>query len=123
MSTASATMPGIDRAKTLKRLQRIARIMDTAWGIPGTKIRFGADSIIGLVPGAGDMITLGISAYTLMLAMQMGAPRSLLTKMAANVAIDTGLGVIPVVGDIFDMFFKSNTRNIAMLNAWLRDNP
>jgi hypothetical protein len=123
MSSASATMPGIDRAKTLKRLQRIARIMDSAWGIPGTKIRFGADSIIGLVPGAGDMITLGISAYTLMLAMQMGAPRSLLTKMAANVAIDTGLGVIPVVGDIFDMFFKSNTRNIAMLNAWLRDNP
>jgi Domain of unknown function (DUF4112) len=119
MST-TATMNGLDRVATLKRVQRIARIMDTAIRIPGTKIRFGADSIIGLVPGAGDLITLGISAYTLMLASQMGAPKPLLAKMAANIAIDTGLGSIPVLGDIFDVYFKSNTRNLEMLTAWLK---
>jgi hypothetical protein len=115
MTATTATAATIDRVKTLKRLKRIAKLMDTAWGIPGTRFRFGIDSIIGLVPGAGDMITLGISAYTLLLAAQLGAPKSLLIKMAANVAIDTGLGSIPIMGDIFDMFFKSNTRNLKML--------
>jgi hypothetical protein len=119
-TTMNATITAAERAKLIKRLTRIARIMDTAIGIPGTRFKFGADSIIGLIPGAGDLVTLAISAYTLMLAAQIGAPKPLLAKMAANIAIDTGLGSIPVLGDIFDMFFKSNSRNLQMLMDHLK---
>jgi hypothetical protein len=119
-TTMNATMTAAERAKLLKRLTRIARIMDTAIGIPGTRFRIGADSIIGLIPGAGDLVGLAISAYTLMLASQIGAPKPLLVKMAANIAIDTGLGSIPVLGDIFDMYFKSNSRNLQMLMDHLK---
>jgi Domain of unknown function (DUF4112) len=111
-----------DHTKTLSRLQRIAKIMDTAWGIPFTRIRFGMDSVIGLVPGAGDVIGLGISAYTLLLAHRLGAPSGLILRMLANAAIDAGLGTIPILGDVFDLFFKSNTRNLKLLADFLERN-
>jgi Domain of unknown function (DUF4112) len=110
-----STAKPIDRVKTINRLRNIARVMDTAVKIPGTKIRFGADSIIGLVPGAGDLVTMGISIYVLAEAARLGLPREVLLKMAGNIAIDTGIGAIPIVGDIFDMFFKSNTKNLSLL--------
>jgi hypothetical protein len=113
----------VDHAKTLARIQRIAKIMDTAWGIPFTRWRFGMDSVLGLVPGAGDAINFGISAYSLYLAHQLGAPKRLMGKMLANAAIDFGLGSIPVVGDIFDLFFKSNTRNLKLLTDFLEKKP
>jgi Domain of unknown function (DUF4112) len=112
-------MTEIERLKTLKRIERLAKLMDTAWGIPFTKWRFGVDSVVGLVPGAGDLVNLGVSVYTLMLAHRLGAPNALLLKMAANSGIDFGLGSVPVLGDIFDMFFKSNTRNLKMLTEFL----
>jgi hypothetical protein len=112
-------MTEAERLKTLTRLTRLAKLMDTAWGIPFTRIRFGFDSVIGLVPGAGDVVNLGVSAYSLFLAHKMGAPKSLLLRMAANAGIDFGLGSIPVLGDIFDLFFKSNTRNLKMLTEFL----
>jgi Domain of unknown function (DUF4112) len=110
-----------ERAKILKRITRIAKVMDTAIGIPGTRFRFGADSIIGLIPGAGDLVSMGISVYTLTLAAKLGAPKPLLVKMAANIAIDTGLGSIPVLGDIFDAYFKSNSRNLQLLQDYLKN--
>ena len=70
----------IDHAKQLQRLQRLARLMDTAWGIPFTRLRFGMDSVLGLVPGAGDAIGFGISAYAVILAHRMGAPPALLVN-------------------------------------------
>jgi hypothetical protein len=112
-------MSEFERLKTLKRIERLAKLMDTAWGIPFTKWRFGVDSVVGLVPGAGDLVSLGVSVYTLMLAHKLGAPNALLLKMAANSGIDFGLGSVPVLGDIFDMFFKSNTRNLKMLTEYL----
>lgn len=112
-------MTEFERLKTLKRIERLARLMDTAWGIPFTKWRFGVDSVVGLVPGAGDLVNLGVSVYTLMLAHRLGAPNALLLKMAANSGIDFGLGSVPVLGDIFDMYFKSNTRNLKMLTEFL----
>jgi hypothetical protein len=112
-------MTEFERLKTLKRIERLAKLMDTAWGIPFTKWRFGVDSVVGLVPGAGDLVNLGVSVYTLMLAHKLGAPNALLLKMAANSGIDFGLGSVPVLGDIFDMFFKSNTRNLKMLTEFL----
>jgi hypothetical protein len=109
----------LDHARTLARLQRIARLMDTAWGIPFTRWRFGLDSVLGLVPGAGDAVNLGVGLYTLHLARKLGAPRNLLVKMLANTAADFGLGTIPIAGDIFDLFFKSNMRNIKLLTDFL----
>ena len=115
-------MNSTDHTKTLARLQRLARLMDTAWRIPFTRIRFGADSVIGLVPGAGDVIGLGISAYSLLLAHRLGAPRSLLFRMLMNSAVDAGLGTVPLLGDIFDLFFKSNTKNLKLLTDFLEKN-
>lgn len=109
----------IDHARELQRLQRLARTMDTAWRVPFTRIRFGMDSVLGLVPGAGDAIGFGISAYAVILAHRLGAPPSLMIRMLANAAVDAGLGTIPIAGDIFDMFFKSNTRNLKLLTDFL----
>jgi hypothetical protein len=114
--------PPLDHARTLARLQRIAKVMDTAWRIPFTPIRFGADSVLGLIPGAGDLLGLGISGYTLILAHRLGASAPLLAKMAANAAVDFGLGSVPLVGDIFDLFFKSNVRNLKLLIDWMEEN-
>jgi Domain of unknown function (DUF4112) len=112
-------MTDVDRLKTLKRIERLAKLMDTAWGIPFTKWRFGFDSVVGLIPGAGDAVNLGVSIYTLMLARKLAAPNNLLLKMAANSGVDFGLGSVPILGDIFDMFFKSNTRNLKLLTEYL----
>ncbi len=112
---ATTANPPFDRAKSIARVKRIARTMDLAWRVPGTKIRFGADSVVGLVPGVGDLVTMAISVYMLAEAHRLGVPKPMLLKMAGNIAIDTGLGAIPVVGDIFDVFFKSNSKNAKLL--------
>ena len=104
-----------DHARSLARLKLLARIMDTALRIPGTRIRLGADSALGLVPGAGDIAALAISCFALLEAWRLGAPPRIMIRMIGNVAIDTGLGAIPVAGDLFDLFFKSNTRNLKLL--------
>jgi Domain of unknown function (DUF4112) len=109
----------IERLKTIKRLERFAKLMDTAWRIPFTRWRFGLDSVLGLVPGAGDGVNLLLSVYSLYLARKLGAPNSLMLKMATNAGIDFGLGSVPVLGDVFDLFFKSNTRNLKLLTEYL----
>lgn len=109
----------IERLKTIKRLERFAKLMDTAWRIPFTRWRFGLDSVLGLIPGAGDGLNLLLSIYSLHLARKLGAPNSLMLKMAANTGIDFGLGSVPIIGDIFDLFFKSNTRNLKLLTDYL----
>lgn len=115
IAATTAAIDADDRVRSLARLKRLARIMDSALAIPGTRIRFGADSALGLIPGAGDAIGLGLSAYALIEAMRLGAPSRLIARMIGNVAIDTSLGAIPVAGDIFDLLFKSNTRNLKLL--------
>jgi hypothetical protein len=115
IAAAAAAFDSGDRARSLARLKRLARIMDSALGIPGTRIRFGADSALGLIPGAGDVIGLGLSAFALIEALRLGAPPQLIARMIGNVAIDTGLGAIPIAGDVFDVLFKSNTRNLKLL--------
>lgn len=112
----------VDVAKTLVRLQRIARMMDTAWRIPFTRLRFGLDSVFGLVPGAGDLVALAVSAYAFSLAMKLGAPRKLLLRMAGNKALDFGVGSIPIVGDVFDLLFNSNTKNTRLLAEFIKQN-
>ena len=108
-------MDRIQQLKNLKRIRKIARLLDTAIGIPGTKFRFGLEPILGLIPGGGDLITALISAYSIYLATSFGLEKSEIFKMVRNVAIDTVLGSVPIVGDIFDAYFKSNIRNLEIL--------
>jgi Domain of unknown function (DUF4112) len=108
--------------KKLNRLKTIAKFMDAGWGIPFTKVRFGADSLVGLVPGIGDAGAAMVGLYIVLEARKMGVPNHLLLQMLANVAIDTGLGTIPVLGDLFDVMFKSNLKNIDLLHDFIHKN-
>jgi hypothetical protein len=116
---SQATLSADEIAKILRRVKRIAWLTDTAWRIPFTRIRFGLDSLIGLMPGLGDGVMMLVSIYTIVLAHKAGAPGNLLLRMATNVAVDFGAGSIPLVGDIFDLVFKSNVRNLNLLTEFL----
>lgn len=105
------------RAATIARLEALTRMLDTALIIPGTNIRFGADAMIGLVPGIGDAITTALSAYVVYEAHRLGAPRTLI----ANVAVDGVVGAVPLIGDAFDVVWRANRRNMRLLRGWLED--
>jgi hypothetical protein len=105
--------PGAEESVT--RLEALARLMDGSFVIPGTNFRLGLDAVIGLVPVAGDVISGIISSYLIWEARRLGAPRWLIARMMANTFIDTTLGAIPVVGDAFDILFRGNMKNMALL--------
>ncbi len=96
-------------------VERIASLMDDRFRVPGTSLRFGLDSLIGLIPGIGETVTAGISTYLMALAWQAGAPFLLIVRMALNVVLDTVLGAIPLVGDLFDFAWKANRKNAQLL--------
>ncbi|MBO0663633.1 DUF4112 domain-containing protein [Jiella sp. MQZ9-1] len=104
-----------DRLRRLRRISKVARLMDTAIRIPGTGISFGGDSIVGLVPGIGDAGAALVSLWIVNEARRLGMPTRKLVKMLANVGIDTFGGAVPIVGDIFDVFFKANRKNLAII--------
>ncbi|MGK9055452.1 DUF4112 domain-containing protein [Xaviernesmea oryzae] len=107
-----------DRAEHLRRLRRlgtIARLMDTAIRIPGTGIRFGADSVFGLIPVVGDAGGALVGLYIVNEARRLGLPPAKLVQMLGNIAADTVLGSVPVAGDVFDLFFKSHRRNLQLI--------
>jgi hypothetical protein len=93
--------------------------MDGAFVLPGTNIRFGLDALIGLIPVAGDLIAGVVSSYLIWEARQLGAPRWLIARMMANTLIDTAVGAIPGVGDAFDVLFRANMKNMALLRRYL----
>jgi hypothetical protein len=101
------------------KLRRVSRILDNAIAIPGTKISFGLDPILGLLPGGGDTVTGGIAAYIVVEAARMGIPREILWKMVGNILIDSFAGTVPVVGDVFDLGWKANIKNIELLEKHL----
>lgn len=103
------------KLELLNRIRKFSRLMDTAYGIPGTKFRFGLDPIIGLIPGLGDLISTIVSAYIIYLAMQFNLPKDMLAKMIFNVGLESVVGTVPFIGDIFDAFYKSNIRNLEIL--------
>lgn len=118
----SAPADALDLAdidRTEQRLEKLATALDSAFVIPLTGIRFGADAILGLVPVAGDLVGMGLSAYLILEARRLGAPAAMLARMAGNVALDTAIGSVPLAGSVFDVFFKANKRNIAMLREHL----
>ena len=104
----------------LVRLRALTRLMDQAFGIPGTKWRFGLDALFGLVPGLGDIVGGVIAVYAVHVARQLRAPGVIQLHMLSNIAIDATVGTIPVIGDLFDFVFKAQTRNLALLDDWLQ---
>lgn len=116
----SAPAPRPDRAADLARAEKLARLLDTRWRIPGTPIRFGFDSVVGLIPGVGDTLMLLPSLWIIHTAHRHGAPKDTLVRMAGNAGLDWVLGSVPLVGDVFDLFFKSHRRNAALLRGVLQ---
>lgn len=104
-------------------LEMLALWMDSLFEIPGTGIRLGFDPILGLIPGLGDTLTTLVSLYILAAARRYGVPRVTLLRMAANIAIDFACGSLPFVGDVFDVFWKSNQRNVALLRRHVLATP
>ena len=100
-------------------LQRIAVLLDEAFRVPGTKIRFGIDGIIGLVPGLGDALAALLSLVIPLAAWARGVPYVTLVRMAANITVDVLVGSIPLFGDIFDVAFKANRRNYLLMQRHL----
>ncbi len=97
------------------RLRRLAKLMDSAITVPGLRLRIGADAILGLVPGVGDAAMGLVGVYLIYEAQRLGAPKSAVARMIANLVLDTAIGAIPFVGDIWDVFFRSNDRNMQIL--------
>jgi hypothetical protein len=104
--------------RELDRLDRLSRLLDTAFVIPGTNIRMGIDPLLGLIPGIGDLAGLFLSSYIILQAAKLGAPRRSLMMMVFNILLETVIGAIPVVGDMFDIYFKANRRNVALLRRY-----
>ena len=111
---AAAPLSTVEVAATMRRLRWLANFLDTAVRLPGG-FRFGADTLIGLAPGVGDVATTAIACYFVYEGRRLGLPRSALVKMAGNVALDLALGVTPVIGDLADTWFKANVRNLAII--------
>jgi hypothetical protein len=112
------------REERVARLDTLATLLDTAFILPGTNVRFGFDALIGLVPGIGDAITTAISLYIVHEARQLGAPAHLILRMLANVAVDGFVGAVPLFGDAFDVLWRANRRNVRLLREWLvREDP
>lgn len=112
-------MNKIQQLNKLRRIRKIARLLDTAIGIPGTKFRIGLDPILGLIPGGGDLVGAAISAYMIYLASSFGLEKSKISKMIQNIALETTVGFVPIVGDLFDAYFKANIRNLDILEQHL----
>jgi hypothetical protein len=103
----------------LKRIRLLSRLLDEQFRIPGTTYRVGLDGLLGLIPGVGDAAGALLSAYIVYEAIRLGVPSTVLLRMLANIGIDTVGGAIPVVGDIFDMAWKTNKKNAALLHDYL----
>lgn len=112
-------MKGEAEEQALRRLEALAKLMDNAFVLPGTDIRFGLDGVIGLVPGIGDVVSGLVSSYLIWEARRLGVSRWILGRMMANTLIDATIGAIPLAGDFFDVMFKANIKNMALLRRHL----
>lgn len=104
--------------KALLKAQKLANLLDTAVKLPIIPIRIGLDSIVGLIPGAGDALMLLVSLRIVWLGKSLGMPSALVAQMVKNSAIDFGLGFVPFIGDIVDVFYKANQKNVRLMEKW-----
>lgn len=95
--------------------ERLARLLDSQFRVPGTRMRFGVDGVLGLLPGVGDAAGLALSTMVIVQAVRLGARGSTVARMVLNVVLDSVVGTIPLLGSVFDFAFKANNRNIALL--------
>ncbi|MEK0084828.1 DUF4112 domain-containing protein [Benzoatithermus flavus] len=114
-----AGSPASSIEHTLRRLDLLAFLLDEAVRIPGTRWRIGLDGLIGIVPGIGDAVTGLLALYPVLEAWRYGAPAHLIARMLANLGVDVAVGAVPVLGDIFDVGFKANRRNVELLRRHL----
>ncbi len=110
---------GTDPASIRKRVEAMEKVLERSFIIPGINRPVGLDSIIGLVPVIGDIITMGMGAYIVWEARNLGLPKWKLLRMAGNVAFDSAVGAVPLAGDLFDFLFRSNTRNLRIIKKHL----
>jgi hypothetical protein len=120
---AGASFAPLTREQRVARLEALAKLLDVAFVLPGTNIRYGIDGLIGLIPGVGDVITTAISLWVVREARALGAPWHITARMLANVAIDGVVGLVPVAGDAFDVMFRANVKNVRLLRRWLEKQP
>jgi Domain of unknown function (DUF4112) len=113
----------LTREQRLARLDALAKLLDVAFILPGTNIRYGIDGLIGLIPVIGDLITTAISLWLVREARALGAPWHITARMLANVAVDGVVGMVPLAGDAFDVMFRANVRNVRMLKRWMDKQP
>lgn len=104
-----------DREQLLRRTEVLAKLLDDAYRVPGTRISVGLDSLLGMIPVVGDVATNVAGAYIVWAGYRLGLSTKLIARMAANLVLDVIVGSIPVVGDVFDLFFKANRRNIELI--------
>ncbi|WP_299703184.1 DUF4112 domain-containing protein [uncultured Pontibacter sp.] len=117
METANTHYTRTPRTENLKWVDRVTKLMDNQFRLPGTSWRFGLDPILGLFPVVGDLASFGVSAMLILTMARYGASGKMVTLMLLNVALDALFGSIPILGNIFDFAFKANERNVRMLRA------
>lgn len=113
----------LTREQRFARIDALSKLLDVAFVLPGTNIRYGIDGLIGLVPIIGDLLTTAISLWIVREARALGAPKHLVARMLANVALDGVVGLVPFAGDAFDVLFRANVRNIRILKKWMDRQP
>jgi hypothetical protein len=125
MPSAYRTNSSPDLQAACRRLENLARLLDSAVAIPGTNIRFGADALLNLVPGVGTLAAKLLAAWIILEARRLGVPSSTLVRMAGNVGVDLVISSIPLAGWVGDVFFRANQRNMRLLRAHLEglDDP
>lgn len=114
---------GSDHERRRQRLVWLASLMDSSITVPGTNFRFGLDPLLGLAPGIGDIVSNALSLYIVYEGWKLGASRKQLAMMIGNVVVDTLIGAVPVLGDVFDFAFKANVRNLAILGIRVPARP
>ncbi|HEX6102400.1 MAG TPA: DUF4112 domain-containing protein [Alphaproteobacteria bacterium] len=124
MSSRSTEYLGpVPDSRAVQRLERLARLLDSEFRVPGTRFRFGLDGLVGFIPGIGDAAGLAISSYIVLEAWRLGAPPPILLRMVANLVVDGAVGAVPIAGDLFDMAWKANKRNMNLLLGHVRKRP
>jgi Domain of unknown function (DUF4112) len=113
----------LTREQRLARIEALAKLLDIAFILPGTKIRYGVDGIIRLIPVIGDLVATAFSLWLVREARALGAPWHVTTRMLGNVAVDGVVGMVPLAGDAFDVLFRANMRNVRLLRRWLDKQP
>jgi len=104
-----------------RRIGRVTRMLDELVSVPGTPVKVGLDPVIGLVPLVGDAVAAGVGAWVIAEAARFGVPRVVLGRMVLNLLVDLGIGAIPLIGDLYDLLFRSNSRNLDLFRRHALD--